>query len=146
MLARERDLAVAGAAFGEFTAAAIFPSAIARPVGPRLVFPLARYRAVLFAIGLDDQGPSDRMLKLVIVYREAAQARADAKLIGHGLAATPLPSAPSQRFGDVLEALDVEVRQERAVLVTGRLRRGETPSFWRRLVEAGDLAAVLRRA
>lgn len=141
----DRDLAVAAAALGEVTSAALFPARFVRPPERALVIPLVQHRPIILGAGIDDRGTGERILKLVLVYANASEARSDAKLLDSQLAKTPLPSTPHARFGALVDGLKTEAQASRAVLVSGKLQASEHPGLWRSLLERGDVAVLVRR-
>ena len=98
--AEDEDFAAAADALGDVTAAAFFPTDIIRPLGGALVIPIARHPSVLLAIGVDDRGPDDRVVKLVLVHTAPSDAREDADT-----GARRCPARPFRRCPDSASAM-----------------------------------------
>lgn len=142
-LASHELLAAAAAALDPVTSAVLLDADLVRPprgVPTQLV---AQHPARIVGAGIDDAGARERMLKIVLVYEDAKQARADASEIERTLDSIPLAGAPGSRFADVAPAWQIE-SDDRTILITALLPP-ETPSgIWRSLVERGDLGALVR--
>lgn len=139
----EADVEVAAAALGRVTSAAILPPELVRPPTGAPVRLLAAEPATLVAAGVDDQGPSDRTVRIVLVYAEASQAVREAEIFASTLAAAPLTIGGT--FEDLFDGLSVRVVHGRAVVVSGRLAAGQSSGAWRGLLESGDLAVLVRQ-
>jgi hypothetical protein len=144
--AEDESVALAARVLGDVTSAVILPAELVRPPSGVPVEYLAAAPAELVAAGLDDGGPADRLVKIVLVYGLAAEAAADAQTFEARIAAAPLVTQERSTFGDLLEDIAVQVLGERAVAITGRLAPGEQPGAWRGLLERGDLAVLVRPA
>ena len=142
--AGDADLALAARAVGGATAAVVLPSEFVRPPTGVLVAPLVLGNASLVAVGLDDRGPRERVVTIVLVYGNEAEARDDASTLAEHLAGTALPVRSGVTFGELLERLAVRIEGGRAVVVTGTITAGESPGLWRGLLESGDLAVLVR--
>jgi hypothetical protein len=139
-LAGDPDVAAAVDALGHITGAAFFPAAKILPVLGVPITALVERSARVLAIGVDDTGPSARALKIALVYASAADAQVDAKILDARLARTALSDLPHMHFRDLAAGLRARVAAARVVLVSGKLRAGESPGIWRALLERGDLA------
>ncbi len=137
------DLALAANALGNVTSAIVLSPRLIRPPSGVPVRYLAANPAVLVAAGLDDRGPRDRSLTIVLVYADASQAAVDAAIFRQGLAAAPL--AEGGTFGMLVEHTSVDVVGQRAVVIRGLLAPSEGAESWRGLFESGDLAALVRQ-
>ena len=144
-LAADLNLAAAATALGRVTSAAIFPAGQVRPPSGVLFTPIAERPARLLAVALDDAGPSRSTIKIALVYRSPADARADAGVFNARLPRATLSDDPHTRFEDIASGLHADVISGRAVLISGRLRDQGKRGIWRELLERGDLAVLVRR-
>jgi hypothetical protein len=142
-LADDPDLAAAARALGSVTAAVILPAELVRPAAGVLVVPVAQERALLLAAGVDDQGATERVFRMVLVYATAAQAEREAERIAGALADADVPTRAGQRFSDLFDGLRASVVDRRAVLIEGRIVDAELSGVWRGLLETGDLAVLV---
>ncbi len=141
--ALEADVRVASAALAQVTAAVILPPELVRPPTGVPVRLLAAEPAILVGAGIDDQGSSDRTVRIVLVYSETSQAASEAELLASTLAAAPLTIGGT--FADLFDGLSVRVVSGRAVVISGRLAVEQNPGAWRGLLESGDLAVLVRQ-
>jgi hypothetical protein len=142
-LADEHSFAAAAAAISPITSAAFFDTRLIRPPSGVPVSVIAQYSARLVAIGIDDRGANQRVVKIVLVYDDAGQAAADAALIGQHLPASPLVGTQGKRFSDLSSEWNVTASGT-SVMLEGRLATGADPSIWRSMAERGDLAILVR--
>jgi len=145
-LADDESLPLAAGALGAVTSAILLPPELVRPPAGAPVEIVAASPAVLVGLGVDDQGPESRILKIVLVYGDAEQAQADAATFRSKLAGVKLTGEGPGTLGALAADLSVQVVGERAVLVTGHLAPEAGPGAWRGLLERGDLAALVRQA
>jgi hypothetical protein len=120
------------------------PAELVRPPEGASAETVAGEPAVLVGAGVDDQAADARLLRIVLVYREAEQAKADAQAIRSRLASAKLSGEGAKTYGDLFEDSSVQIVGDRAVLISGRLTPGQGPAAWRSLVERGDLAPLVR--
>jgi hypothetical protein len=139
--AEDADRTLAARALGDVTGAVIAPpEAVGRPEGVEVI---AGEPAVIIAAGLDDQGPEARMVKIVLVYEDAAAARADAEAFRAKLPEAPVSGEDAGTFGDLIGELSVDIVEERAVLISGVLPADQSAGAWRDLLASGALALLL---
>jgi hypothetical protein len=138
------DIDAAARALGRVTAAVILPAELVRPASGVLTVPLARERAVTVGVGVDDRGPSERLLRIALVYHDPAQATREIA-IGDAFAVADVPTRPHRRFGELIVGVEARVVAERVVLLEGRIADEELPGLWRGLLESGDLAVLVRQ-
>lgn len=115
-----------------------------RPPSGVLFTPIAQRPARLLAVALDDVGPGRSTIKIALVYRGPADARADADVFNHRLPRATLSDDPHTRFHDIASGLRAQVASARVVLITGRLRNPKKRGIWRELLERGDLAVLVQ--
>jgi hypothetical protein len=144
-LSDDPSLSLAAGALGSVTSAILLPAELVHPPEGASVETIAGEPAALVGAALDDRASDERVLRIVLVYREAEQAKADAQAIRSKLASVKLSGEGAQTYGDLVEDISVEVVGERAVLISGRLTPGQGPVAWRNLIERGDLAPLVRR-
>lgn len=144
-LAADVNLAAAATALGQVTSAAIFPAEQVRPPSGVLFTPIAQHSARVLGVALDDAGPGRSTIKIALVYRGPADARADADIFNHRLPRTTLSDDPHTRFGDIASGIRAQVASARVVLISGRLRNPKKRGIWRELLERGDLAVLVMR-
>jgi hypothetical protein len=142
-MAADPDISLAARALGEITAAVIKPVGSIQPPAGAVVTPIARNRARWIAAGIDDRGIAGRTVKIVLVYAQPSEAKADAAVFVAKFPKTELLNRSGTRFGQILRGLRVGITEGRAVVVTGKVRAGERPGLWRSLVEGGELALLI---
>jgi len=144
-LAADGDFAAAAAALDQITSAVVLDASLVRPPSGVPTPILPDFPARLVAVGIDDQGPQSRTVKIALVYGDLEQARSDAALIERDLASTSLPGAEGERFSDIAPEWRVAA-DGRAVIITAMLPTNGDPGTWRLLVERGDLGPLVRPA
>lgn len=144
-LADEKSFADAAAAIDPVTSAAFFDARLVRPPSGVPVSGIAQHPARLVAIGIDDHGNDQRVVKIVLVYGDDRQAAADAALIEKRLAGSPLLGTQGTRFSDLSSDWTVTA-DGTTVTLSGLLPAGADPSIWRSMAERGDLAILVRPA
>jgi hypothetical protein len=145
-LAEDPDVATTAQALGDVTAAAVVPAELVRPAAGVVVAPLVDAPALMVGVGVDDRGPDERVVRIVLLYEEAAQAASDAEAIDAALAAAEVPTRDGETFGDLFTGIEATVVSERAVLVEATIAEGELTGIWRGLLESGDLAVLVRQS
>jgi hypothetical protein len=144
-LADDENLPLAAGALGTVTSATLLPPELVRPPAGTAIEIVAASPAVQFGIGVDDQGPESRILKIVLVYEDPDQAVADAGTFRSKIAGLKLSGEGPETLGALAADLSVQVVGDRAVLVTGQLAPSAGPEAWRTLLERGDLAVLVRQ-
>ena len=142
-LAADRDFAAAADALDPITSAIVLDAGLVQPASGVPTPIITTFPARLVAVGIDDLGPANRIIKIALVYESSDQARADAALIERDLPSTSVPGINDTTFSDVASEWSVRA-DDRAVAVTALLPPNGDPGTWRSLVDRGDLAVIVR--